>query len=183
VSIVIILGLHSCTRHAVAVHRNSKINKKPSSSSRTHTTTPTRRSPKKIQHPRLNFRFSFSTQISEQTATMSLLEPPQELLALLHESLPDSITATNDADTTGTEDILAYVAFLAAGLCAVVDFTPKTWTETLKPYFDAIDGGAEIDVDLFRVAAQKTVVDEDDADSYGDAEDDEFEEVCNLRFK
>jgi hypothetical protein len=114
---------------------------------------------------------------------MSLLEPPQELLALLHESLPDSVTATNDADTTGTEDVLAYIAFLAAGLCEVQDFTPATWSETLKPYLDGIKGGSEISVDEFRVAAQKTVLDEDDADSYGDAEDDDFEEVCNLRFK
>jgi hypothetical protein len=39
------------------------------------------------------------------------------------------------------------------------------------------------DIETFRVAVEKVTLNEDDADSYGDEEDNEFEEVCNLRFK
>ena len=118
---------------------------------------------------------------------MSLLEPPKDLLDLLHESLPDSITTSNDGtiDTSGTEDILAYVAFLAAGLCEVQDFSKETWTDVLQPYLETIEGGSDgsINLDEFRENAEKATLDQDDADSYGGDDDGEFEEVCNLRFK
>ena len=116
---------------------------------------------------------------------MSLLEPPKELLELLHQSLPDTITTANATDTSGTEDVLAYVAFLAAGLCEVQDFSKDTWSDVLGPYLSEgmIEGSANVNLDEFRQNAEKAMMDVDDNDSYGDEEDDEYEEVCNLRFK
>jgi len=117
---------------------------------------------------------------------MSLLEPPSEILSLLRETLPDIVTSQSD-DTSGSEEILSYVAFLAAGLCQVQDFTPVTWTSALKPYLEGLPnygGNDDTDiVDKFREAAEKAIMGEDDNDSYGDEADDGFEEVCNIRFK
>jgi len=113
---------------------------------------------------------------------MSLLEPPQELLNLLRESLPDSLSSTTgDADADGFEDVLAYVAFLAAGLCEAQDFTPATWIDVLKPYLDNVT--KEECVDKFRESAEKVTLAFDDDDSYGDEDEDGQEEVCNIRFK
>lgn len=119
---------------------------------------------------------------------MSLLEPPREILSLLRDSLPDSVAHTDLDDTSGSEEILSYVAFLAAGLCEVQDFTPNTWAEALKPYLEDLEGcgddAADGDiVDNFRQAAEMSVMGTDDADSYGGEDDDTFEEVCNIRFK
>ena len=119
----------------------------------------------------------------QHTCTMSLLEPPSEILSLLREVLPDSVTSQSD-ETSGSEEILSYVAFLAAGLCQVQDFTPVAWTESLKPYLEDLENCGDGDiVDKFREAAEKAVMGEDDNDSYGDEADDGFEEVCNIRFK
>lgn len=114
---------------------------------------------------------------------MSLLEPPQELLSLLRESLPDSASDADADNNSCSEDILAYVAFLAAGLCDAQEFTPSKWKDVIKPYLDNIEGSNEECVDSFLEAAKKIYIEEDDADSYGDHEDDGFEEVCNIRFK
>lgn len=116
---------------------------------------------------------------------MSLLEPPMEILALLRESLPASVTDEELDDTNGSEEILSYVAFLAAGLCEVQDFKSDTWNEALKPYLGDLAGCSEEGeiVDSFREAAERSIMGVDDADSYGDADDDAFEEVCNIKFK
>lgn len=115
---------------------------------------------------------------------MSLLEPPKEILSLLRDSLPDSVTSVEPDDTSGSEEILSYVAFLAAGLCETQDFTPNAWSEALKPYLDNIEGcedGAL--VEKFRESAEMATMGIDDNDSYGDHDDDGFEEVCNIKFK
>jgi len=114
---------------------------------------------------------------------MTLLEPPKEILSLLRESLPDSVTTSESDDTSGSEEILSYVAFLAAGLCEVQDFTPSAWTDALKPYLDDLEGCDKHEtVDKFREASEKAIMGADDADSYGDHDDDSFEEVCNIKF-
>jgi hypothetical protein len=114
---------------------------------------------------------------------MSLLEPPSAILSLLREALPDSVTSQSD-ETSGLDEILTYVAFLAAGLCEVQDFTPVAWVDALKPYLENLEDCGDGDiVDKFREAAEKAIMGEDDADSYGDEADDGFEEVCNIRFK
>ena len=118
---------------------------------------------------------------------MSLLEPPQQLLQLLRDSLPDGITGNDETaatgDNAGFEDVLAYVAFLAAGLCDAQEFTPSVWAEALQPYLENLVKSAEEPVEKFRVEAEKVTVGADDNDSYGDADDDQYEEICNLRFK
>lgn len=115
---------------------------------------------------------------------MTLLEPPKEILSLLRESLPDSVNNVEPEDTSGSEEILAYVAFLAAGLCEVQDFTPSAWSDALKPYLEDLEGCNDSDiVDKFREASEKATMGADDADSYGDHDDDAFEEVCNIKFK
>ena len=113
---------------------------------------------------------------------MSLLEPPQQLLELLRESLAGSTNI--EEEEAGSEDILAYVAFLAAGLCDAQEFTPAAWTEALQPYLERlIQFNGEEPISKFREAAEKITIGEDDNDSYGGGDYEGFEEVCNLRFK
>jgi hypothetical protein len=117
---------------------------------------------------------------------MSLLEPPQELLDLLRESLPDSVSAAaagETGDEAGSEDILAYVAFLAAGLCDAQEFSPSIWSEALQPYLERLVSKSEEPVNAFREAAQQITMGDDDDESYGDHDDEGFEEICDLRFK
>jgi hypothetical protein len=114
---------------------------------------------------------------------MSLLEPPQEFLNLLRESLPDSVSDAEADNNTGSADILAYVAFLAVGLCEAQEFAPSAWKDVIKPYLDTVEGCNDDSVEKFREAAAKVAMGEDDADSYGDHDDDGNEEVCNIRFK
>ena len=132
---------------------------------------------------------------------MSLLEPPQRFVALLRESLSledrdggegGADNNGNDLLSDGTEDILSYVAFLAAGLCDAEEFTSETWIETLKPYMEQlastsssvkVENHDEV-LNKFREAAEKALMgEEDDQESYGDHDDEGYEEVCDLRFK
>lgn len=105
---------------------------------------------------------------------MSLLEPPSTLLKLLHDSLP------KDSSQAGHDEILAYTAFLAAGLVELQEFEVSTWKETLTPYLEQI-GYSEDVVEDYCYATQKEFSDEDDASSYGEAEEG-VEELCNIRF-
>ena len=111
---------------------------------------------------------------------MSLLDPPQELLALLRESLTSENSM--EAETVGSEDILAYVAFLAKGLCEAQEFTPSTWKDVLEPYLEGMKTDISESVEKFRENAESLTLGDDDVDSYGDDEDDGFDEVCNIRF-
>ena len=116
---------------------------------------------------------------------MSLLEPPQEILQILRESLPDDATSSrSEEESSGTEDVLAYVAFLAAGLCDSQEFTPSVWEECLRPYLSKLVASSDCDepVNAFREAAQKATIGDDDEESYGDHDDEGFEEIANIRF-
>ena len=106
---------------------------------------------------------------------MSLLEPPANLLSILRHSLPESAQPTDAPDDT-TEEVLAYVAFLAAGLAEMNEFDAAVWKDVLEPYL------VPDDVEAFRVAAEQELTDQDDATSYGDHDDEGLEELCDLRF-
>ena len=106
---------------------------------------------------------------------MSLLAPPQNLLDILHESLPDG-----SDKATAEEEILSYVAFLAAGLAEANQFDASVWQDVIEPYLEDSVVCDKETAEKFRQAVQNAYTDEDDADSYGD--DEEGEEVCNLRF-
>lgn len=109
-----------------------------------------------------------------------MLEPPQDILRLLRESLPDEATCIDALDdNTGTEEVLAYVAFLAAGLADAQQFNPEVWQEALEPYLSSL--AVTADLESFRQATEKATLGEDDAESYG-GEDDGAEEICNIRF-
>jgi elongation factor 3 len=116
---------------------------------------------------------------------MALLEPPEMLLSLLRESLPEDYNdETESAD--GREEILSYVAFLAAGLAEANEFDAAVWRQVLEPYFSEHgalfphnNGGL---VETFRLSSQKVLTDNDDAESYGGDEDEDVEELCDLRF-
>ena len=123
---------------------------------------------------------------------MSLLEPPQDIVTLLRESFDASVIGS--AQTTAAapdgvgdvnEEIVSYVAFLAAGLAQNHEFNPETWKNELMPYLEELaDGSVSADdLETFRAAVEKETLGGDDNDSYGDEDDDEFEEVCNIRFK
>jgi len=101
---------------------------------------------------------------------MALLEPPATFLRLLQESVQDD-------DNKNTEDVLNYVAFLAAGMTEYKEFDADLWKDTLAPYVD--DDAALIE--RFRTAAEREFSEEDDAESYGD-EEEGVEELCDIRF-
>ena len=107
---------------------------------------------------------------------MSLLAPPQNVLDILHESLPG-----HESDHQVDEEILSYVAFLAAGLAEANEFDATVWQGVIEPYLEEtavfIDSAT---AEKFRQAVQSAYSEQDDADSYGG--DDDGEEVCNLRF-
>lgn len=104
---------------------------------------------------------------------MPLLDAPESLVTLVRESLPESLT--KDADN---EEVLTYLAFLASGLASQNNFDPSTWQDTMSPYLTVEDESILPD---FCLAAQKALTDEDE-DSYGDPEDDDVDELCNIRF-
>lgn len=110
---------------------------------------------------------------------MALLEPPQNVLQLLRQALPDD-APEND----GREEVLSYVSFLAKALIDAQEWDSTTWRDTLEPYAHAVvhdnPGGT---IEHFRHAAELAFTSQDDADSYGhDAEDEGFTELCDLRF-
>ena len=69
----------------------------------------------------------------------------------------------------GSDDILAYVAFLAAGLCDAQEFTPLTWTEVLTPYMTNLFPSKAVanneTLEKFHLAAEKATVGIDDMNS------------------
>ena len=110
---------------------------------------------------------------------MSLLEPNQTILQLLRDSLPEGSAEGADA-SPGTEEILSYVAFLAAGLAQENEFDAAVWKDVLQPYLDQTGQGDAV-VETFREAAEREFVEIDDAESYG-SDDGEAEVLCDLRF-
>jgi elongation factor 3 len=114
---------------------------------------------------------------------MAMLEPPQSILELLRESLPDDVASSDDADS-GSDEVLAYTAFLAAGLADSHEFDASVWSEALEPYLSSLLENSHLNqvVDTFRQATEQVTMGLDDADSYGDEDDDGAEEVCDLRF-
>ena len=116
---------------------------------------------------------------------MALLEPPQDLLNLLRESLPDEVADKTANDAThgdGSEEILAYVAFLAAGLTEAHEYDASVWEEALQPYLSSVVKENKETVEKFRVAAEQAFSLSDDASLFGDHEEGD-EELCDLRFK
>jgi len=114
---------------------------------------------------------------------MSMLDPPSQILQLLQESVvpPIEQTATDEAP----DEVLSYVAFLAAGLAEAQEFNAAVWKEALTPYLEDYpqsEMDRETVVETFRQATQKALVgEEDDAESVGEHDDDE-QEICDLRF-
>lgn len=108
---------------------------------------------------------------------MSLLEPPHNVLDILHQALPgEGSTDEYKAD----EEVLSYVAFLAAGLAEANEFDATIWQDVIDPYLEESTSYDPSTGEKFRQAVQNAFTDQDDADSYGG--DEEGEEVCNLRF-
>ena len=136
--------------------------------------------------------------ISRTTSKMVFLTPDADTLKLLRDSLPDSYVdkVGNPSDPVSTDDttkaiygeddeVLAYVASLAAALSKSNDFAPDTWTGALGPYLStlpSLDGDAEDLIEKFREAAEKAVMGEED-----DTEDEEDgfggEELTNIRVR
>lgn len=111
---------------------------------------------------------------------MALLEPPQTILKLLRESLPDSASTDCD-DTDGSEEVLSYVTFLAAGLAEANEFDAQVWKDVLEPYLNETGKIDATTVEKFRMVTEQELTEQDDAESYGGDEGD-VEEVCDLRF-
>ena len=111
---------------------------------------------------------------------MALLEPPQDLLKLLRESLPEEVSKKPIEEDDGSEEILAYVAFIAAGLTDAHEYDVSVWEETLQPYLSSIVNNNET-IETFRQKVENAFA-LDDASLFGD-DDDDAEELCDLRFK
>lgn len=116
---------------------------------------------------------------------MSLLEPPAHLLQLLDKALAENaVTKSPEASDDGEEEILAYVAFLADGLVDAGVFDQAVWAEVMMPYLEQSEktaANAAVIIETFCMEAIRVLAEEDDADSYG-GDDEDVEEVCNLRF-
>eukprot|EP00545_Synedropsis_sp_CCMP1620_P006996 CAMPEP_0119011966 /NCGR_PEP_ID=MMETSP1176-20130426/5993_1 /TAXON_ID=265551 /ORGANISM="Synedropsis recta cf, Strain CCMP1620" /LENGTH=740 /DNA_ID=CAMNT_0006964853 /DNA_START=46 /DNA_END=2268 /DNA_ORIENTATION=- len=110
---------------------------------------------------------------------MATLEPPNDILELLRSSLEE----TSIEAALGGEEILGYVAFLAAGLADTNEFEATVWEESLTPYLTSlVADNTSKTIESFRAATEMTIVGVDDAESYGDEDDDGAEELCDLRF-
>ncbi len=114
-----------------------------------------------------------------------MLEPPQDVLQLLRDALgdcgPDAAAANNE-----TEEILAYVATLAASLTDSQNFVTQEWVSTLAPYLATLphlasnETQCEEAVEKFRCAAENSLMEND----YSSDEEDEFggEQITDIRF-
>jgi ABC-type multidrug transport system fused ATPase/permease subunit len=176
-----ILGSSSSTKHNTKhfqiIYRNSPVLVIRTGAAAFSTSPAANQSPFFTKRPkRANLTHK---EITDHASEMSLLEPPIEILSLLQESFPDQVTS--DSDSGQNEDVLTYIAFLAAGMAAIEEFSPSVWKDELMPYLEDLPLTEE-HVEQFRLAVEKATLQEDDADSYGDEEDDMLEEVCNLRF-
>jgi elongation factor 3 len=115
-----------------------------------------------------------------------MLEPPQDVLQLLRDALgdcgPDAAAAANNE----TEEILAYVATLAASLTDSQNFVTQEWVATLAPYLATLphlasnETQCEEAVEKFRCAAENSLMEND----YSSDEEDEFggEQITDIRF-
>jgi hypothetical protein len=131
---------------------------------------------------------------------MSLLEPPVQLLQLLRDALPATSqiqeeksngNSSENWNEDGTEEILGYVAFLAAGLSSVHEWDTAVWTSVLEPYLSQSTRIASLFssnedwpyvIEKYRTAVERAMTVVDDADSYGGDDNEEVQEVCNVRF-
>uniref|UniRef100_A0A6U3TRP6 ABC transporter domain-containing protein n=2 Tax=Ditylum brightwellii TaxID=49249 RepID=A0A6U3TRP6_9STRA len=120
---------------------------------------------------------------------MVILQPPKDTLRLLREAMPsaeDCKPLPSDALEDENEEVLAYVAALAASLADEQDFDSSTWIEALSPYLSSLpsmtdDASSEDTVEKFRLLAERAAMGGDDDESYG-SDDDSGEELCNIRF-
>jgi elongation factor 3 len=121
---------------------------------------------------------------------MALLEPPGSLLRLLQSSLP--LSSENDngdvaaSSSVLDEEIVHYLAFLGAGLAEANEFESQTWNDVMSPYLlqqtlPWKDNNDDV-IERFRAATEQAYTNPDDAESYGDPEDEHAEELCDLRF-
>ena len=134
---------------------------------------------------------------------MTLLDPPLTILQLLHQSLvpgdpstkATATTTENDDKTSGEdEEVLSYVAFLAAGLAEANEFDPSVWSNVLTPYLQPDDptlststsSAPSVDpstiVETFRQATERAFVKVDEDESVGGDDEEGVEEICNIRF-
>lgn len=122
---------------------------------------------------------------------MVILEPPRQELKLLRASLPDydgeDSKRNDDYDApllTGDEsdEVLAYVASLAATLAEAQNFDPSSWCDVLSPYLTILPSlqSKEKDVvDKFRELVEASASNDD---SDGEDEDETGERICNIKF-
>ena len=115
---------------------------------------------------------------------MATLAPPSDLISLLRQSLPQEVADESSNELSGNEEILGYVACLAAGLADSHQFDASVWEEALSPYLSSIilEDNAAV-VEKFRAATEEARVGVDAEEEYGDEDDDGAEELCDLRFK
>jgi len=119
---------------------------------------------------------------------MVILEPPQTLLKLLRDALPAEATSGNGSASDfgdDSDEILAYVATLAASLADSQNFNSNEWVANLGPYLSVLPSQStpeaiEDTIDKFCSAAVTALAQNDDSSD----EEDEFggEELMNLRF-
>lgn len=116
---------------------------------------------------------------------MALLEPPQNVYQLLRNALPEDY-ATQEND--GREEVLSYVSFVAKALIDANEWDTNTWRSVLEPYMNQAVNSSDSSnagevIEGFRNAAELAFTNQDDAESYGNPEDDDgCVELCDLRF-
>eukprot|EP00543_Licmophora_paradoxa_P003912 CAMPEP_0202445962 /NCGR_PEP_ID=MMETSP1360-20130828/4645_1 /ASSEMBLY_ACC=CAM_ASM_000848 /TAXON_ID=515479 /ORGANISM="Licmophora paradoxa, Strain CCMP2313" /LENGTH=739 /DNA_ID=CAMNT_0049062373 /DNA_START=50 /DNA_END=2269 /DNA_ORIENTATION=- len=112
---------------------------------------------------------------------MASLEPPKQFIDILRKSLEDY----PEEKAEENEEILGYVSFLAAGLADSHNFDATVWEQALTPFLTSLvleenQSSSEV-VEKFRAATEMEIVGVDDAEEYGE-DDDDAEELCDIRF-
>jgi elongation factor 3 len=111
---------------------------------------------------------------------MVYLEPPPQLLQLLHESLPTNGDSINDE----TAEILAYVATLAS---SIETYEPADWVSALEPYLSTLPSFTDAPTDecaktieAFLSKSQALLAQHDESSD----EEDAFggEQITDIRF-
>jgi ABC-type multidrug transport system fused ATPase/permease subunit len=75
------------------------------------------------------------TPVPTISLTMVYLEPPPQLLQLLHESLPSTNNGGTIIDNDETAEVLAYTATIAS---SIIGYDQADWISALQPYLSTI---------------------------------------------
>lgn len=111
---------------------------------------------------------------------MVYLEPPPQLLQLLHESLPNNSSIINDE----TAEVLAYIATIASSLAT---YDTADWVSALEPYLSTLIPSSNDESDQVTATIESFLSKTQALNSHDDVSSDEEdafggEQITDIRF-